>query len=462
MSVSNKTLLKDVLHVMWPLVFAMAANTLMMFVDRLFLARYSAVSIQAAVPAGILAFIALAFLQNVTAYSGTFVAQYAGSGARAACARAMGQGLWLALLCLPILAVSIPLGNWALEVIGHAPKVLAQEKEYFLVLTLGNMTIPFIAAVSGFYSGLGRTRLVMVANLIGNGLNIALDPWFIWGGWGLPEMGIMGAGLATALSQFVVLGILLFSVLRERHLKSLQRMKVAFVFKPQLICRIVRFGVPSGAHVFLDCATFTVFVFLTGRMCELDFAVSNIAFSINHLIFGPLVGIAMASSIVVGQRMGEGDTSAAARAGWISLGLALVYVGICVVVIGCFCTPILELFLPSDATFSREAYFNLGKTLVAIFLGWAFFDAVNMVIGGALKGAGDTRYTLWAILTILLCFWIPALLLAYIYSGIVMMWLSLLAYVILLATSYAVRFKLGAWRHLRLIEGMNPRTNAGE
>ncbi|MDO4528368.1 MAG: hypothetical protein Q4C03_06275, partial [bacterium] len=112
MSVSNKTLLKDVLHVMWPLVFAMAANTLMMFVDRLFLARYSAISIQAAVPSGILAFIALAFLQNVTAYSGTFVAQYAGSGARAACARAMGQGLWLAVLCLPILAVSIPLGDW--------------------------------------------------------------------------------------------------------------------------------------------------------------------------------------------------------------------------------------------------------------------------------------------------------------------------------------------------------------
>lgn len=451
MPISNKTLLKDVLHVMWPLVFAMAANTLMMFVDRLFLARYSATSIQAAVPAGILAFIALAFLQNVTAYSGTFVAQYAGSGARAACARAMGQGIWLSFLCLPILAVSIPLGNWALDLIGHAPKVLAQEKSYYLVLTIGNMAIPFIAAVSGFYSGLGRTRLVMVANLIGNALNIALDPWFIWGGWFLPEMGILGAGLATASSQFIVLIILLCFVFRERHLGTLQRVKVAFVFKPQLIGRIIRFGIPSGAHVFLDCATFTVFVFLTGRMCELDFAVSNIAFSINHLIFGPLLGIAMASSIVVGQRMGEGDSSAAARAGWISLGLAMIYVSICVIVIGGFCTPILELFLPSDATFSREAYFGLGKTLVAIFLGWAFFDAVNMVIGGALKGAGDTRYILWAIIAILFGFWIPMLFIAYFYWGIVEMWLSLLVYVALLASAYGIRFVLGKWKTIQLI-----------
>lgn len=460
MSVSNKTLLKDVLHVMWPLVFAMAANTLMMFVDRLFLARYSATSIQAAVPAGILAFIALAFLQNVTAYSGTFVAQYAGSGARAACARAMGQGLWLAVLCLPILALSIPLGDWVLELIGHAPKVLAQEKSYYLVLTIGNMAIPFIAAVSGFYSGLGRTRLVMIANLIGNALNIALDPWFIWGGWFLPEMGIVGAGLATALSQFVVLGILFFFVFRERHLGTLQRLKVAFVFKPQLISRIVRFGIPSGVHVFLDCATFTVFVFLTGRMCELDFAVSNIAFSINHLIFGPLLGIAMASTIVVGQRMGEGDTSAATRVGWISLGLAAIYVFLCVIIIGLFCTPILEIFLPSDATFSREAYFTLGKTLVAIFLGWAFFDAVNMVIGGALKGAGDTRYILWAIIAILFGFWIPALFISYIYWGIVEMWLSLLIYVAFLASAYGIRFVLGKWKNIRLIDSSATKGNS--
>lgn len=456
MPTTNKDLLKEILRVMWPLVFAMAANTFMVFVDRIFLARYSAVAIQAAIPAGILAFIALAFLQSVTAYSGTFVAQYAGSGARAACARAMGQGIWIASLCLPLLLVSIPLGNYALDVMGHAPDVLVQEKHYFLILTLGNIAIPFIAAISGFYSGLGKTRLVMVANLIGNGLNIALDPWFIWGGWGLPEMGIFGAGLATALSQFVVLAILTIAVFRERHLGTLQRKKVAFVFKPQMILRIIRFGVPSGAHVFLDCSTFTLFVFLTGRMGELDFAVSNIAFSINHLIFGPLLGIAMATTIVVGQKMGEGNTRDAARAGWLSLLIAMIYIMGCMLVIGLFNTPILEMFLPPDATFTREDYFRLGRILVFIFLGWACFDAVNMVIGGALKGAGDTRYTLWAILVILFGFWIPALIWAYLRFGIIEMWLSLLFYIILLAIAYGGRFVYGKWKLIRLIETTSP------
>jgi MATE family multidrug resistance protein len=334
---------------------------------------------------------------------------------------------------------------------GHDPRVLAQEKSYFLVLTLGNMPIPFIAAISGFYSGLGRTRLVMGANLIGNGLNIALDPWFIWGGWGLPEMGIVGAGLATAFSQCVVLIILIVAVFKERHLASLQRIKVAFAFKPQLIGRIIRFGIPSGAHVFLDCATFTVFVFLTGRMGELDFAVSNIAFSINHLIFGPLLGVSMASSIVVGQKMGEGNTHDAARAGWLSLLIAGIYIALCILVIGCFNHAILKTFLPPDATFTSEAYFHLGRILVAIFLAWALFDAVNMVIGGALKGAGDTRYCLWAIVVILVGFWIPALFLAYGYWGIVEMWLSLLIYIILLATAYGLRFARGKWKTIRLI-----------
>ncbi len=442
----------ECLSVSWPLILAMAGNALMMFIDRMFLSQYSEVSIQAAMPAGLTAFMIAAFFQSVVSYSGTFVAQFHGSGARAACARTMGQGLWLAVLCLPFLLLSIPLGNWIFDCAGHAPAVIAEEKTYYLALMIGNLALPFIAAVSGFFSGQGFTRLVMVANLVGNFLNIALDPLFIWGMWGLPEWGIFGAALATAVSQFVILAILVIALAFEKHFKTRHRRQVAFVWKPELLSKIVRFGMPSGVHVLLDVSTFTVFTFLTGRMDALSFAASNICFSINHLIFAPLLGIGMGATILVGQRMGDRDTRGAMRSCRNTLLLGYGYIALCILLIGGFSEPILNLFFPSDATFTQGEYLTLGKKLIAIFLAWACFDTLNIVLGGALKGAGDTRFVmLWMAGTALLL-WVPSFLILFACdASIVTLWFTMLGYCIIAGTGLLIRLLCGRWKRITLI-----------
>lgn len=452
MASMKKGNLMECARIAWPLVLAMTGNALMMFVDRMFLSRYSAVSIQAALPAGLVAFMVVALLQNVVAYSGTFVAQYAGAGARAACARAAGQGLWLSLLCVPLLALSLPVGFWLFDVVGHAPAVLAEEKRYYLTLVAANLALPFGAALSGFFAGRGRTRLVMVANLIGNVANIVLDPLFIWG-WGpVPEMGIVGAGVATAIGQFLILAILAGAVLREPHFATRRRRNVVLAWKAPLALRIVHFGVPNGGHVLLDVGTFTVFTFVTGWLPDLEFAASNIAFAINQLVFAPLMGIGMAASIVVGQRMGDKDPEGAARGGRNALVLGWLYVLLCVAVIGGLCGPILRLFYPAGAPFAYEAYEGLGQTLIAIFLAWAFFDVLNIVLGGALKGAGDTRFVVWWVGGVAVLLWMPVLFLCYwLGCHITVLWLTMLGYVMVAGGGLLIRFLRGRWKALRLI-----------
>ncbi len=441
------------LRISWPLVLAMTGNAAMMFADRLFLARYSAVSIQAALPAGLMAFMVIAFLQNVVAYSGTFVAQYAGAGARAACARAMGQGIWLSVLCVPILLATVPLGNWLFDCVGHAPEVVAAEKQYYLTLVIGNLAMPFIAAVTGFFAGQGHTRLVMVANLVGNGVNILLDPIFIWGIAGLPELGILGAGIATALAQYLILFILVGALLWERHLATPLRRRVAFVWKGDLLFRITRFGLPSGGHVLLDVATFTIFVFLTGRMDALSFAASNIAFSINHLVFAPLMGIGMGASVLCGQSMGDRDVPGAQRSGMRCVYLGWGFVVLCILTIATFNEEILRLFYPTDAPFDYETYLVVGRKLITIFLCWAIFDVLNIVLGGALKGAGDTRFVMgWGAGTALL-FWMPLLLTLYFLGfGIVTLWLTMLFYCMIAGIGFLLRFRSSRWHSIHVIQ----------
>lgn len=449
----KKGSLRECLAVAWPLVLAMAGNAIMMFADRLFLARYSATSIQAALPAGLMAFMAIAFLQNVVAYSGTFVAQYSGAGSRAACARAMGQGLWLSVLCVPVLLATVPLGNLLFGLAGHAPEVVAEERNYYLALVIGNLSMPFAAAVAGFFTGQGFTRLVMAANLVGNAANIALDPLCIWGWGSVPELGIVGAGVATAFSQFLILGILAVAVLRERHLSTRHRRRVAFAWKAPLMLRIARFGLPSGGHVLLDVGTFTVFVFVTGRMDALSFAASNIAFSVNHLVFAPLMGVGMAASVVAGQRMGDRDPRGAARAGRGCIVLGWVYILLCTLIIGGVNETILRAFYPHNAPFAYADYLSLGRCLIAIFLAWAWFDTLNIVLGGALKGAGDTRFVMWWVAGTAMALWMPALFLLYwLGFGIVSLWLTMLGYVIVAGVGLLWRFLRGRWKEIRLIE----------
>ncbi len=445
--------LSECLSVSWPLILAMAGNAIMMFVDRMFLSKYSEVSIQAAMPAGLTAFMVASFFQSVVSYSGTFVAQYHGAGARAACARAMGQGLWLSVLCLPLLLLSIPMGYWIFDCAGHAPEVVTEEKVYYLALMIGNLALPFIAAISGFFSGQGFTRLVMVANLVGNFLNIALDPLFIWGAWGIPELGILGAALATAISQFIILAILMAALLFEKHFATRQRMRVALVWKPELVTRIIRFGTPSGIHVLLDVSTFTVFTFVTGRMDALSFSASNIGFSINHLIFAPLLGIGMGATILTGQRMGDKDPSGAVRACRNTLLLGYCYIALCIVVIGTLSEPLLDLFFPSDATFAHGDYLALGKKLIAIFLAWACFDTLNIILGGALKGAGDTRFVMLWMVGCALLLWVPTFLILFACgAGIVTLWLTMLGYVIVAGTGLLIRFLCGRWKQIQVID----------
>jgi MATE family multidrug resistance protein len=358
----------------------------------------------------------------------------------------------LAILCIPLLLLSIPLGYWLFDVVGHTPEVIVAERSYYLTLTLGSFFIPFGAAFSGFFTGRGYTRLVMMANIIGNAVNVALDPLFIWG-WGpIPELGIVGAGIATALGQIVITAILGIAMLREKHFSTSHRRKVAFAMKLPMMLRIIRYGVPSGSHVLLDVSTFTVFVFITGRLDELSFAASNIVLSINHLIFAPLMGIAVAASILVGQRIGAQDPAGATRAGRRCSLIGLGYVFIMILLIGSLNELLLRFFYSANASFAYADYLRVGKMLTLIFLVWATGDAFNIILGGALKGAGDTRFVMWTTGLISVILWLPATFILYrLGYGIVALWWTMPGYVFLAASTFLWRFFNGAWRKHNLI-----------
>jgi MATE family multidrug resistance protein len=449
---------REVIRIAWPLVVSMGSFTLMQFVDRMFLAWHSPVSIQAAMPAGILSFTFICTFMALCGYANTFVAQYHGAEDPEGCSRSVMQAVWLALFAWPLMVATIPFGLFLLTISGHAPAVLAEEKIYFTLLTAGSVVVPLGAAISSFFTGRGDTRTNMLATVAGNVVNGVLDYALIFGRWGFPELGIRGAAYATIIAGFVAPAIL-FTLYFSRRIDAVYRTRANLAIRWRLMGRLVRFGLPSGLNMLIEIASFSLFILLTGRLGERSLAVSNMALSINSVAFLPLIGLSIAAATLVGQYQGRGDSETAARAAFRSLVVGVGYVSVVGLSFLLFPAGYFGAFTArAESGYPLEELLAIGRPLLALMAVWGIMDAGNVILAGALKGAGDTRFVLlysslmaWGILVPGVCalvFWLG--------RGLLAMWVYALFYISLLAIGYWLRFRGGRWKSIQVIEAPPP------
>ena len=444
---------REMLRIAIPMVISTGSFTVMQFVDRIFLTRYSAEAIQAALPAGLLAFTLICIFSGVASYVNTFVAQFHGAGDPRGAARATAQAIFFALLAWPLMLALTPVGEWILRHCGHAPGVLREELIFYRILMLGSVAVPLGAAISGFFTGRGDTRTNMIAVVIGNLFNILLDWVLIFGHWGFPRMGIAGAGWATVISSLLT-PLLLLGVYFGPRLRRTYDTLGTFRPDGRLMLRLLRFGVPAAMHLLIDVGSFALFLLLTARLGPMELAASNIAFSINNLAFMPLVGIGIAASILVGQYQGSGQSDIAARAGWTALKIGWCYMLV---------TGLSFVFLPrgyfalftgqAGGAVQLDAVLPLGRWMLIMMAVWGLADAGNVILAGALRGAGDTRFVMIYSLVVMVLIWLggEALLILVFGGGMRAAWIWLLIYVFILVAGFFWRFRSGRWKTIDLL-----------
>ena len=247
----------DILKLVWPLALGMLNNAVLQFVDGVFLAKESMESLDASLPASMLAVVVTGFFQSVVAYSGTFVAQYHGAGDSIGVRKSYRAGLLLAVAA-GILAVAIvPFGRMAAPLVSDNPAVVARAATYYTIVSFGTIALCGQMAAASFFTGLGKTRLVLWVNVLGNAFNVVLDPVLIFGLCGFPRLGMAGAAYATVAAMFLQWCVLAWFAERERLSASAGRAAPGFW---PLVGKILRYGIPSGAYSVLNILSFTIFV----------------------------------------------------------------------------------------------------------------------------------------------------------------------------------------------------------
>ncbi len=447
---------REVLNLALPLVISTSSWTLMHFIDRLFLLWYSPDAMAAATPAGMLSFTVECFFLGVATYATTFVAQYYGAGRPERIGVAVWQGVWLSLISAPLLMATIPLAPYFFAAIGHTGSIRALEVEYYQILCCGAGAMVSAAALSSFFTGRGRVRTVAVVDSISAAINIVLDYAWIFGNLGCAEHGLTGAAWATVVAlwfrPFAYLAIMF-----KRQNRVDYGVVTGCRFDWDLFRRLLRFGSPAGVQMLLEVGAFTGFLMLVGRLGALELTATNLAFNINALAFVPMMGVSMAVTTLVGQRLGQNRPDIATRGTWTAFWLASLYM----LAIGSAYFFFPQTFLlPHSAKMDPAQFAELSAVTVYLLrfvAAYCLFDTMNIVFVGALKGAGDTRFVLFTTMIMspipLTLTWLGTDVFGF---GLTFSWCTITFWVIGLGVIYCSRFVQGKWRSMRVIESATP------
>jgi len=295
--------------------------------------------------------------------------------------------------CIPILIVIALLMRNIFAAMGHSPEQINLERSYYSILMFGSFVTLVKVCLASFFSGTGRTRVVMVCDVAGILLNIPLCYVLVFGKLGLPALGIEGAGLATVISTLFTLSLFLCFYLGRRN-RALYSVNTSFRFDRGITRRYLRLGFPSGMEVFLNVAAFNMFLLMFQSYGIPEAASATIVFNWDILSFVPLLGLNIALMSLIGRAVGAGDmhmTNAITTAGYV---LGLGYSVMLAVLYLVFRNELVEIFIfqEQDAAVIRE----LARFMMVGLSCYVLCEGVLQVAAGVLRGAGDTRWAMYA------------------------------------------------------------------
>jgi MATE family multidrug resistance protein len=443
---------REVLLMALPLVVSNLSATIMIFTDRVFLAHYSTDAVAAALPAGNLIFLAICFPLGVAGYVNTFVAQYHGAERPERIGLVVWQAVMLGLSTVPLMLLTIPLAPAIIAWAGHPPEVAALEVEFYQALCWGESTLVLAAALSGFFTGRGETRTVMIVDSLAAGLNVLLDYAWIFGHFGFPECGVSGAGWATSTATLFRVLVYIALWLRPAFRTKYQTL-AGCRFDRELFGRLIWFGSPNGVQYLIEVSAFCVFIVLVGQIGKSELAASNLAFNLNALVFMPILGIGVATSALVGRHLGENRPDLAARSTWNALWLAVVVLAPLAALYVFFPDLLLWAYGDAEGASADELPRELAAVLLRFVAFYSLFDAMNVIFAGAIKGAGDTRFamctTVAAAVGAGLLIWASQ---AVFHLGLHGAWYCVTGWICVLGVVFLLRFMHGRWREMRVIE----------
>jgi multidrug resistance protein, MATE family len=382
--------LGETLKLAVPIALTQLGQIAMMTTDIAFIGRLGSEALAAASLAHTVFFVSFTFGMGLVSAVAPLAAQAFGARDPRMVRRSLRVGLWAALLiALPMMALPFR-GEQILLALGQAPAAAHLAQQYLFGLVWGILPALWFIAIRGFMSAVNRPEPILWITLAAIPANALLVYLLLYGEWGLPQLGLFGAGLATSIVNLGTLLAALWFTARRRPFRKYHVLGRIWRIDWHLMRQLVRVGAPISISFLLEYGLFGAAGLLMGLISTIALAAHQIALQIAAILYMVPFGIAMAATVRVGHAVGRGDAQAVKRAGLVATGLGIVFMSAMTlaVILGRF--GIAEIFLGE----TTDATAALAATLLLVGSTFFIADGIQTVVAGALRGMNDTRIPL--------------------------------------------------------------------
>jgi len=446
---------RELLVIALPMVISNACEVVMTFTDRLFLSKIGPEQMSAAMAGGLTCYLMMTFIMGLTNFSTALVAQNLGSGRKEKCASVFAQALIICVAAYPVILLLRPVGPWLFTVANIDEAQLTPQIQYYNILLYAVIVSLVRNALSCFFSGIGKTRVVMLSAMVAMAVNIFMNYVLIFGKLGFPEMGIRGAALGTVCGGVCGMLCLIIAFFSPKN-RAAYNVMAGLRFNWSIMKPLLRFGYPAGIEFFLNLTAFTAAIFIFHSRGAETAAAVTILFNWDMLTFIPLIGVQIGVMSLVGRYMGAGDPETASRAAISGLKCGWMYSAVMLIMFVGFSGHLVEMFRPSDAEkiiAFEEQVAPMARFLVKTIAFYIMMEAVVIVFSGALRGAGDT---FWAMCISVSMHWIivPVLyIMLKVYdTSAEAGWVAFISIFMFFAFVFYLRFKTGKWKSIKVVE----------
>lgn len=452
--VKSKELYKDIIRIAWPSFVELLLTQLTSMVDFMMVGSMGGkdnpqVGVQALTAVGLTTqpkFLLMAAFVAMNTGVTALVARYKGQNDKKQANLVVRQGLMLTFCLTVILSI--------LGVIFARPMVIfmgSQEAivtkwatQYLQIQMIGFVTMALTTTITAALRAVGDSRTCMIYNLIANVVNVIFNWLLIYGHWGFPKWGVVGASIATVLGQLVAFVIAISVLIRGNDFLKL-KFRQGFMPKKHVLENIVNVGFPAMIEQLLMRAGMILYVKTVASLGTTAYATHQICMNIQALSFMTGQAFAVSATTMMGQSLGKRRTDMAQAYCSRTRTVGLVFSLLLALIFSCFGGRIVGLYNDSPDII------EIGGRIMLFVAFLQPFQSSQFITAGALRGAGDTRTTaIITFATVLLIRPVTAMILVSNGLGLYGAWLALACDQLIRSGLVFIRYQSGKWKLIKL------------
>ena len=361
--------------------------------------------------------------------------------------RSVRMALWVCFLVLPPFVMTLFFIEPLLITFGQNADVAVLAKDYIMVLAPG---LPFALAIMtlrNFLATIEKTLIPFVLVTIGTVINIALNYVLIFGNFGAPALGLVGAGIASSISYF--LGFLLFVIYikLDQRAKTFDLFHRFFVPDWERLKDVVKLGLPISITITFEGMLFNAAGLIVGVLGVSQLAGYQVALNVASLAFMIPYGLSMAGAVRIGLAKGAGDRAAQRRASTTTITASVLTIGLFAIPVWLIPEAVTNLYLDPSKPDQIDV-FNWVVIFLPMAAAFMFFDAVQVACNQLLRGLSDVK---WPMVITGVSYWLIGFPVAYVLAlhseiGAPGVWYGLMAGLVAAFIGLGIRL----WLQLRL------------